>query len=157
MEMMVKTPNKYFFVAGSSEGMTKLNSFDQALIDAGIGDTNLIRLSSIVPAACKEVEKMKLPGGALIPIAYAAITSDKPEQIISAAVAIGIPEDDTLPGVIMEYSAPDSKEKVEQHARDMAVEAFRYRDRALKEVKSIAVSIEVDTIATAFAGIVLWY
>jgi arginine decarboxylase len=157
MEMMVKTPDKYFFVAGSADGKTKLNSFDQALIKAGIGDTNLIRLSSIVPPGCQRVEQMKLPGGAFIPVAYAAITSDQTDQIISAAVAIGIPEDDTLPGVIMEYSAADSPENVENFAREMAIEAFRYRERPLKEIKSTVVSIKVVKTATAFAGIVLWY
>ncbi len=155
--MMVNTPDKYFFVSGAAEGITKLNSFDLALINAGIGDTNLIRLSSIVPPACREIEIIKLPGGALIPIAYAAITSETPGEIISAAVAIGIPEDDSLPGVIMEYSAAKDSLYVEDYAKKMVIEAFTYRNRTLKTVKTAVVSCEVKSIATSFAGIVLWY
>lgn len=154
---MVTTPNKYFFVSGAAEGLTKLNSFDQALINADIGDTNLIRLSSIVPPASQEISPVKLPGGAFIPIAYASLTSDNPGEIISAAVAIGIPEEETLPGVIMEYSAARDSHFVEKFARDMVTEAFRYRNRKLKEIKSTVVSTTVEKIATAFAGIVLWY
>lgn len=155
--MMVQTPTKYFFAKGASEGMTKLNSFDEALLKSGVGDTNLVRMSSIVPPSCQEIEPVKLPGGALIPIAYASITSDKPGDTISASVAIGIPKDDTLPGLIMEFSAAKDPEFVEQRTREMVIEGFRYRNRELKEVKSIVVSKTVESIATAFAGIVLWY
>jgi len=52
-----------------------LNAFDMALLDAGVGDTNLVRMSSIVPPSCKEVEGMLLPKGGLIPIAYGSISS----------------------------------------------------------------------------------
>jgi arginine decarboxylase len=157
MQTMVQTPNSYFFVKGTSEGLTKLNSFDKALINSGVGDTNLIRLSSIVPPACEEIKVCSLPGGALIPIAYASLTSDNPGEMISAAVAIGIPEDETQPGVIMEYSAVSEAKPVEDMARKMVIEGFRYRNRALKEVKSIVITTKVESIATVFAGIVLWY
>lgn len=155
--MMTATPTKYFFAKGFSEGLTKLNSFDNALIAAGIGDTNLIRLSSIVPPSCREIEPLKLPGGAFIPTAYASLTSDEPGQIISAAVAIGIPEDDRLAGLIMEFSSPREADYVEEFSRQMVKEGFRYRNRGLKEIKSVVVSTKVEKIATVFAGVVLWY
>jgi len=155
--MMSPTPNAYFFVKGCSEGLTKLNSFDKALIEAGIGDTNLIRLSSIVPPKCEETKKLKLPGGAFVPIAYASLTSEEPGKNISAAVAIGIPEDETQAGLIMEHSAFAAPQEVEEMARKMVIEGFRYRNRTLKEVKSIVITAEVKSICTVFAGIVLWY
>lgn len=157
MEMMVKTPTKYFFVKGSAEGLTKLNAFDNSLLNAGIGDTNLIRLSSIVPPACQETERIKLPGGSFVPIAYASLTSDKQGEIISAGVAIGIPEDDTLSGLIMEYSAVSHEKVVQEMVEKMVVEGFRYRNRVLKEVRTAVISTEVKNIASVFAGIVLWY
>lgn len=155
--MMVKTPDKYFFAKGAAEGPTKLNSFDKALINAGIGDTNLIKLSSIVPPACKEIEPLILPGGTFVPVAYASMTSELPGEIISASVAIGIPADGTQTGLIMEYSAANDPEQVENFAREMVIEGFRYRNRVLKEVKSVVITTRVELIATVFAGIVLWY
>lgn len=155
--MMVKTPNKYFFVKGSAEGLTKLNAFDKALINAGIGDTNLVRLSSIVPPNCEESPLIKIPPGSLIPVAYAGLTSNNAGEIISAGVAIGIPEDDSLAGLIMEYSAAAPDNVVEEMVKKMVKEGFRYRERALKEVKTAVISTEVDSIAAVFAGIVLWY
>src|SRR5690554_7549476 len=99
--MMVKTPTIYTLVKGAAEGRTRLNAFDKALLEAGVGDTNLMRMSSILPPAAEEisVKELVLPKGGLIPLAYATIDGSTPGRIISAAVAAGIPEDDREPGV----------------------------------------------------------
>ena len=41
---------KIAITSGKSEGPSKLNAFDNSLLDAGIGDVNLIKVSSIIPA-----------------------------------------------------------------------------------------------------------
>ncbi len=87
-------PTRYFLASGVSEGYTPLNAFDGALLQAGIGNTNIVKMSSIVPPHCKLVAPIDLPPGALVPTAYAAITSDVPGEIISAGVAIALPEDE---------------------------------------------------------------
>jgi len=155
---MVKTPNIYRLVKGKGEGNMPLNAFDMALLDAGVGDTNLVRMSSIVPPSCREVHQpIDLPKGGLIPIAYGSISSVKPGQIISTAVAIGIPEDPTLPGVIMEHEDELPLSEVEATVRQMTIDAFAYRNRALKEVKSIGVEHVVVKAGSVFAAVVLWY
>jgi arginine decarboxylase len=155
--VMVKTPNIYKLVKGKGEGRMTLNAFDMALLDAGVGDTNLVRMSSIVPPSCKEVDTILLPKDGLIPIAYGTISSTKPGQIISTAVAIGIPEDPTLPGVIMEHEDELPLSEVEETVRQMTVDAFAYRNRALKEVKSIGIEHVVEHAGSVFAAVVLWY
>lgn len=154
---MVRTPNVYCLVRGAGEGRMELNAFDQALLNAGIGDTNLVRMSSIVPPACKQIQKLSLPKGGLIPVAYAEISSAKPGDIISAAIACAIPEDDSLPGVIMEYEAHEPLSVVQATVEQMARDAFAYRDRKLKEVKSLGIEHKVQTCGAVFAGAVLWY
>jgi len=154
---MVKTPTMFCLVKGKGEGNMPLNAFDMALLDAGVGDTNLVRMSSIVPPACREVEGVTLPKGGLIPIAYGSISSTTPGQIISTAVAIGIPEDPTLPGVIMEHEDELPLAEVEATVRQMTVDAFAYRNRALKEVKSIGIEHVVEKAGSVFAAVVLWY
>ncbi|RKY49444.1 MAG: arginine decarboxylase, pyruvoyl-dependent [Candidatus Neomarinimicrobiota bacterium] len=151
-----KMPTKYFLVSGTAEGITELNSFDNALINAGVGDTNLVRLSSILPPRCREIDPIKLPEGSLVPIAYSKITSSRPGEVISAAVAIGIPEDENLAGLIMEYAAREPLEVVERKVKEMVREGFSFRGKKLKEIKSIGATIKVKRIATAFAGVVLW-
>lgn len=154
---MVKTPTVYKLVKGKGEGNMPLNAFDKALLDAGVGDTNLMRMSSIVPPACREVKEIVLPKGGLIPIAYAQISSEKPGDIISACIAVGIPEDDSEPGVIMEHEDHLPLEQVEATVRQMCVDAFEYRGRKLKEVKSLGIEHKVEKCGAVFAAAVLWY
>lgn len=101
--MIYEVPSHYFLCTGAADGVSELNAFDQALLDAGVGDTNLVRLSSILPPDCRRVEPFTIPAGALTPVAYAKMTSARPGETIASAVAIGIPVDSTLPGLIMEY------------------------------------------------------
>jgi arginine decarboxylase len=157
--MMVNTPNIYCLVKGAAEGRTRLNAFDLALLNAGVGDTNLMRMSSILPPAAQEVsvKDIILPKGGLIPLAYATIDSTVPGQLISAAIAVGIPEDDREPGVIMEFEDHAPLTNVEEIVRQMVIDGFDYRNRKLKEVKSIGVEHKVERFGSVFAAAVLWY
>ena len=154
--MIIKTPTTHFFTCGSSEGFTQLNSLDGALLDARIGNTNLVKVSSIVPPGSKLVEPRALPQGALVPAAYAAITSDLPGEIISAGVAIAYPGDVEHAGLIMEYSARGHKEDIEAIVRRMAEEGLRMRGLEIRDLRSISVQHKVEKIGTAFASVVLW-
>ena len=157
--MMVKTPNIYTLVKGASEGRTRLNAFDKALLNAGVGDTNLMRMSSILPPAAEQVDvsDIALPKGGLIPLAYATIDSTTPDQLISAAIAVGIPEDDREPGVIMEFEDHAPLTNVEEIVRQMVVDGFEYRNRKLKEIKSLGIEHKVQRCGSVFAAAVLWY
>ncbi|HCW93683.1 MAG TPA: arginine decarboxylase, pyruvoyl-dependent [Flexistipes sinusarabici] len=154
--MIFKTPTKHFFVSGTSEGYTMLNAFDGALLDAGIGNTNLVKMSSIVPPHCKLVDHIKLPQGSLVPVAYASICQAEPGVTLSAAVAAAYPEDESQAGLIMEYSAPARKDIVEKHVRAMAEKGLERRNLKIKEIRSIAVQTIVESIGAAFAAVVLW-
>lgn len=157
--MMVNTPNIFCLVKGASEGRTRLNAFDNSLLNAGVGDTNLMRMSSILPpgAMQRDIEDLDLPAGALIPLAYAQIDSTTPGRFISSAIAVGIPEDESEPGVIMEFEDHSRLDNVEEIARQMVIDAFEYRKRELKEIKSIGIEHKVENCASAFAAAVLWY
>lgn len=156
--MIVKTPTKFFLVSGSSEGFSLLNAFDGALLASGVGDTNLVRMSSILPPHCEEANPppVPMPQGALVPVAYAAINSDSPGDVISAAVAIGIPKDENLAGLIMEYSAKAEESIVVGQVTKMVEKGMEMRKREIKEIRSISATCKVDSIGAAFAGVVLW-
>lgn len=157
--MMVKTPDIYALVTGAAEGNSPLNAFDNALLEAGVGDTNLMRMSSILPpsAGQVEIESMNLPKGGLIPLAYANIVESTPGQIISSAVAAGIPEDDTEPGVIMEHSDTAPLAEVKAAVEQMVRDAFSYRGRKLREIKMVGAEHTVEKCGSTFAAVVLWY
>ena len=157
--MMVNTPNIYFLVRGSAEGRTRLNAFDKALLNAGVGDTNLMRMSSILPPGAKQmdVNDVDLPKGGLIPLAYATIDGNTPGRLISAAIAVGIPKDKSEPGVIMEYEDHADLDTVESIVRQMVVDGFEYRNRKLKEIKSYGIEHKIKVCGAVFAAAVLWY
>lgn len=158
-QLMVNTPNVFCLVKGASEGRTRLNAFDNALLDAGVGDTNLMRMSSILPpgAEQRDIDELDLPKGGLIPLAYATIDSTTPGRFISSAIAVGIPEDESEPGVIMEFEDHSKLENVEAIVQQMVIDAFEYRQRKLKEIKSIGIEHQVETCGATFAAAVLWY
>jgi arginine decarboxylase len=143
-------------VSGASEGFTPLNAFDGALLQAGIGNTNIVKMSSIVPPRCQLVSPISLPPGALVPAAYASITSDEPGNMISAGVAIALPENEDLNGLIMEYSGKGERQKIEEIVRNMAIEGMKLRGWKIKEIKSIAIEYKVKRIGAAFAAVILW-
>lgn len=154
---MVPTPNTFCLVKGAGEARTRLNAFDKALLAAGIGDTNIVRMSSIVPPSARRVDTVDLPKGGLIPTAYAHIDSETSGEIISAAVAVALPEDPSLPGVIMEHEDTQPLSVVENKVRQMAEDAFAYRNRKLKDLFSIGIEYQVNECGAVFAGAVLWY
>ncbi len=150
------TPRKFTLVAGTGEGATELNAFDHALLAAGIGNVNLLRVSSILPPGAEEVEKLAIPPGSLVPTAYGSITSEHPGELISAAVAVGINSKESY-GVIMEFSGACSKAEAEERIRGMVEEAFKTRGLSLNRCLIKAVEHKVQKIGCAFAATALWY
>jgi arginine decarboxylase len=154
--VIIKTPTHYFLVSGASEGFTPLNAFDGALLSAGIGDTNLVKMSSIVPPRCQLISPVPLPPGSLVPTAYASISSDIPGEIISSAVAVALPKEPHYPGLIMEYSGRGTKVDIEETVRRMALEGMKLRLRETKDLISIAVEHKVQKVGATLAAVVLW-
>jgi arginine decarboxylase len=157
-KLIIKTPTTFFLASGSSEGFSLLNAFDGALLASGVGDTNLVRMSSILPPGCIELKPapLPMPQGALVPVAYASLTSDVPGDVISAAVAIGIPKDPNKAGLIMEYSARAEEAIVLEQVRKMAEKGMEVRNRPIKDIMSISATFKVVTIGAVFAAVVLW-
>ena len=156
--MIVKTPAKFFLVSGSSDGFSLLNAFDGALLASGVGDTNLVRMSSILPPGCQEMRPRPaaLPQGELVPVAYASLTSDVPGEVISSAVVCWIKKNQSLAGLIMEYSARAEERVVLEQVRKMAEKGMELRKRPIREIMAISATFKVAAIGAVFAGVVLW-
>lgn len=155
-ETLLPDPTAFFVVKGNGEGRTTLNAFDHALLNAGVGDTNLVRMSSIVPPGLPEITPKILPAGALVPMAYAEMSSDKPGAVISAAIAAAIPVNPELPGLIMEHHAEAPLAEVRATVNQMALDGMAHRGR---EVSRLIMSGSEHTVVDhgcAFAGLVLW-
>jgi arginine decarboxylase len=149
-------PTRFFLTSGWGEASTELNAFDAALLRAGIGDTNLVRMSSIIPPGAQEIESYTFAKGSMIPLAYGAKTSSEPGLLISAAVAVGIPEDQDAPALIMECAMQGPPDKCEERARDMAREGMEtIRGVRVREYRSVSASHTVTVAGAVFAAVVL--
>ena len=73
--------------SGSAEGETSLNAFDNALLAAGIGNINLVKVSSILPPEAEVVDLPRLRPGAIVPTAFAAMTSEVPGAVAAAMLS----------------------------------------------------------------------
>ena len=150
-----KTVTMAAAAVGHAEGGTPLNAFDNALLAAGIGNINLVKVSSIIPPDVTIVDLPKIKPGALVPTAYAAMTSDLRGQTIAAAVGWALPDDPAKPGVIMEFHDIADRATAERAIRAMLEEAFRVRGEPIREFKVFAVEHAVEEVGCVLAAVVL--
>jgi arginine decarboxylase len=149
-------PKRFFLTSGYGEASTALNAFDAALLEAGIGDTNLIKMSSILPPGAEEVQRYQFPKGSFVPLAYGDRVSAEPGTTISAAVAVGIPVDVGAAGLIMECSRVGEAGPCEEAVREMVREGMEViRGTLIKEIKSISATLTVRRVGAVFAAVVL--
>lgn len=90
---MLQVPPKFFVTSGKAiSKVSDLNAFDQALILAGIGEQNLVSVSSVLPVGIKKIQKVDLPRGMITHCVLAQMRGGEGETI-SAGVAYGFRED----------------------------------------------------------------
>lgn len=152
--------SKYRIGSGVGASASPLVAFDKALIDAGVGNYNLVRLSSILPAGCVKVDRIDLEEGSLLPTAYATISSSRKGDSLVSVIGVGIPKDRNNVGVIMEYSAINqSREDAFEVLHAMIKEAFSVRGWELDHIRDASASAVVEKdgeTKTTFACIAEW-
>ncbi len=90
---MYLVPKKYFVTSGCAISMVSdLNAFDKALIEAGIGEQNLVSVSSVIPVGAKQVPMKELPMGAVTHCVLAQMRGVEGEMI-SAGISYGYRSD----------------------------------------------------------------
>ncbi|HAA34125.1 MAG TPA: arginine decarboxylase, pyruvoyl-dependent [Firmicutes bacterium] len=152
---MIAKPEHFIIVASKAEANHTLTAFDAALLKAGLGNVNLVRLSSILPPGCKEEKNgINFPPGAFVPTAYGSACSEKKGELIAAAVGIGFSEDSF--GVIMEHSGSCNAEAAREKVEEMIKEAFAVRGLALKGIKIKSVEHRVEKAGAVIAAVALW-
>jgi len=151
---MIAQPKYVSLTSGHAEGRDGLTAFDRALLEAGIGDVNLVKVSSIVPQGAQLVPLCEFPVGSLVPVVYAQAESSTPGEKIAAAVAVGLSPEGW--GVIMECAGPGSSEGMEEEARARVEAAFAARGLRLHELHKISAEHTVIERGCAVAAAVLW-
>jgi len=84
---MQLVPAKYFITSGKAlSKISGLNAFDLALMSAGIGEQNLVGVSSVIPEGSERIAPMDIRMGAVTHCVISEIRG-KGEGIISAGIA----------------------------------------------------------------------
>jgi arginine decarboxylase len=136
---VLTVPTRAVIAFGSGSASTELNAFDEALLDAGIGNLNLVRVSSVLPIGAEVLElsrhAIELPSGCLVPAVYARVVTQDVGTTVSSAIGIGIPADPRQHGMIFEATVASDAAAAERQVELMLREGFRARgtemDRAL--------------------------
>jgi arginine decarboxylase len=143
---------KIAIVSGKDEGPTKLNAFDNALINAGIGDVNLIKVSSMLSGNTEIKDLPKLKAGSMINCVLSEVTSDNPCDEITAAVAVAI--GDELGCVVEKQGINKKPEEVIREAKSMVTYMMEKRDVEIKNLIVEKATTTVKEIASVVASVV---
>jgi arginine decarboxylase len=143
---------KIAIVSGKDEGPTKLNAFDNALSDAGIGDVNLIKVSSMLAGNAEIVDLPELQPGAMVNCVLSQVTSDIPGEEITAVVALAIGEQ---LGCVVEASGRDENpDEIVAKARQMVTYMMEKRGVEIKKMIVKSSNATVKNTASVVASVV---
>jgi arginine decarboxylase len=155
---MLATPSNFAFWTGIGISVNELTAFDNALVVSGLADYSLVRISSILPPKCKLQENIFLPIGSPVLAAYTHLEANS-ESVISAAVGVAVPQNETDHGMIMEISGLFSKDTAEEKVHEMLLESMRSRNILIKDtiIKSADANVmDNSKYVSAFAAVLLW-
>ena len=143
---------KIAIVSGASEGPTELNAFDNALCEAGIGDVNLIKVSSMLEADTKVEKLPKLKAGSMVNCVLSSLTSNKKGDELIACIAVAIGEE---LGCVVETNGIN---KDPEEVKDEAIEMVKYmmdkRDVKIRELIVEESHHTVKEIGSAIASVI---
>ncbi len=144
---------KVAITSGKAEGPTKLNAFDNALLDAGIGDVNLIKVSSILPKNTSIVELPKLVEGSMTNCVLSTKISDNPGDLITAIVVVCTSTDDF--GCVVENSGiNENPAELKKEAIDMVKYMMKVRNLEIDELIVEEISHGVEKLGAVVASVV---
>jgi arginine decarboxylase len=151
------TPRFYTIVSGVGKAEYKLLAFDKALKNAGIGDYNIVKVTSILPPNCVHQSSITLQKGSIIYVAYATITVSN-NDIGKTGIAVAIPTSNLDNGVIFEYSSLNEDGDAGDIAYKMCETAMNYRENSFCSIKKTSQEIKGDCqlYVSAISAVVMW-
>jgi arginine decarboxylase len=143
---------KVSITSGKAEGPSKLNAFDNALLAAGIGDVNLIKVSSIIPTGAEIVELPQFPAGKMVNTVLSYVSSSREGDQLCAVIAVAI--SDELGCVVEHGGINQDPEKVKGEALDMVNSMMRIRGLEIKDIIIKCQEHQVKNQGAAIAAVV---
>lgn len=148
-------PTKFFISSSSSTSMiSSLNAFDKALIGAGIGEQNLVSVSSVIPIGAEQIDQKELPMGAVTHCVLAQMRGTEGEMI-SAGIAYAFRKDGKG-GYVAEGHLHGSRESLKKELQWKMEEMARIRGIELETIGFVIEELEipVDNYGCCVAALV---
>ncbi|HIJ00130.1 MAG TPA: pyruvoyl-dependent arginine decarboxylase [Candidatus Methanomethylophilaceae archaeon] len=130
---MQLVPKKFFISSGAAiSEVSDLNAFDMALINAGLGEQNMLSVSSVIPEGAEQVEPRTLPMGAITHCVLAQMRGSEGE-LISAGISYAFRKDGKG-GYVAEGHLHGSKESLREVLEWKMQEMAKLRNVELEEI-----------------------
>lgn len=143
---------KVSLTKGASEGPTKLNAFDNALLDADIGNVNLIPVSSMLPPNTQVIPVPKLKPGEMTNCVLSHQYSDNPGDEISAVIAFAQAEE---MGCVIETSGINrTLKQLKEEAKFMAEYMIEKRGLEIIDYREVIQTHKVIDKASVVAALI---
>lgn len=122
MDLVAK---KIFFTKGVGKSHEQLDSFEQALRDAGIAPYNIVTISSILPPGARIIPRNDglklLRPGQIAFVVLARLASNEPNRLLAASIGCAVPADPSMYGYLSEiHEFGLTEEKASDKAEDLA-------------------------------------
>jgi arginine decarboxylase len=156
-------PKAFFVTAGVGMDPEQANAFDRALQAAGIGECNLVEVSSILPANAQEIDRgtaRALPGE--ITFCVLSRADGKAGEVIGAGIGYGWLEAEDgrgevqrAFGIICEHHGHYSRAYLAEKIREKLSRMAELRGKRLVGMELEVLSVEVERDAFGSVVVVL--
>lgn len=139
---MMLVPSRFFITHSHAVSKTSdLNAFDKALINAGIGEQNLVTVSSVIPIGAECVDICEMPMGAITHCVLAQMRGTEGETI-SAGIAYAYRKDGNG-GYVAEGHIHGSADSLREILSWKMNEMARIRNLEFEDIHFIAEELEI--------------
>ena len=152
---LVPVPTRFFVTSGKGINKTsELNAFDLALLQAGIGDANLVSVSSVLPIGVRQVDRVPIARGAITHAVLARYGGGEGE-VISAGIAYGF-RADGQGGYVAEAHLHGTQKSLKEFLRWRMQEIAHFRGVELRRIqyRTEELSIPMDHYGVCVAACV---
>ena len=154
-DTLVPVPSRFFVTSGKGINKTsELNAFDLALLQAGIGEQNLVSVSSVLPIGIRQVDRVPIARGAITHCVLAWHGGGEGE-VISAGIAYGF-RTDGEGGYVAEGHLHGTQKSLKEFLKWRMTEIAHFRGVELRKVyyRTEELSIPMDHYGVCIAACV---
>lgn len=139
---MELVPKKFFITHSSAtSGISDLNAFDKALISAGIGEQNLVSVSSVIPVDAEQIDICEMPMGAVTHCVLAQMRGCEGETI-AAGIAYTFRKDGHG-GYVAEGHIHGSSESLKENLEWKMKEMSRIRGVEFEDINFVIEELQI--------------